>query len=183
MAEHDNLQYQKQALDLPSIVEAAGVELKRLGPRHVGLCCFHADTNPSFYVFPNGRFKCFGCGERGDAIDFIQKIHGCNFKEALRILGIDQGHLTPTKRKEIEHLNRQRGLLRAFRQWEVEASDYAATLCRCAGKLLANIKTEADLGKFGHLYHWLESWQYHLNILNGDDDGAKWELFNAGIYY
>jgi hypothetical protein len=43
--------------------------------------------------------------------------------------------------------------------------------------------TQADLEKWGHLYHSLESCQYHADILNGDDDEAKWEFFNAGYYF
>jgi hypothetical protein len=47
---------------------------------------------------------------------------------------------------------------------------------------LGNIKTEADLETYGHLYHGLESWQYHLDILVGNDDEAKLGLYNAGLY-
>lgn len=53
----------------------------------VGLCPFHADHHPSFYVNTKEQYyKCFACGEGGDVFKFVQKMEGCNFREALRIL-------------------------------------------------------------------------------------------------
>lgn len=50
-------------------------------------CPFHQDKTPSFHAYDDGRrFKCFSCGESGDIIDFIQKLHACDFKEAVKIL-------------------------------------------------------------------------------------------------
>jgi hypothetical protein len=97
-------------------------------------------------------------------------------------LGIEQGELTQEKRQEIKRLKHKRELVKQFREWEARAADYAALLYRCTRKLLGNIKTEADLETYGHLYHGLESWQYHLDILVGNDDEAKLGLYNAGLY-
>src|SRR5579859_3064487 len=59
---------------LLDIVERAGVQLKRSGShRWQGLCPFHADRNPSFFVdVERQRFVCFGCKARGDVIDFVR---------------------------------------------------------------------------------------------------------------
>ena len=172
----------KDSIDLVSVVEAAGVELKPAGSRHVGLCPFHGDKTPSFYVFPDGYFKCFGCGEYGSAIDFVKKLHGCTFKEALGILGVEQGELTPEKREEIKKLQHRQELVKAFRKWEAEASAEIGMLCRCCRKVLGEINTEDDLDKYGVRYHDLESYQYHLDILIDHDDQAKFGLYNAGYY-
>lgn len=55
------------------LTELAGryTDLRASGDRSRGLCPHpdHADTNPSFYVFPDSRFQCFGCGWRGDVVD------------------------------------------------------------------------------------------------------------------
>lgn len=62
------------------------VELKKSGSGHAGLCPFHNEKTPSFHVSQaRGRFKCFGCGASGDAIDFIMKHEGVEFPEALKI--------------------------------------------------------------------------------------------------
>ncbi|PJI93397.1 DNA primase [Luteimicrobium subarcticum] len=52
-----------------------------------GLCPFHDERSPSFHVRPQvGRWHCFGCGEGGDAISFVQKIHGLGFTDAVEML-------------------------------------------------------------------------------------------------
>ena len=49
-----------------------------------GLCPFHDERTPSFHVRPQlGLFHCFGCGESGDVISFVQKIDHLPFAEAV----------------------------------------------------------------------------------------------------
>ena len=78
------------------IVEFIGnyVELKKVGSYYRGLCPFHQEKNPSFFVSPSKQiFKCFGCGASGDVITFYMRIEGLEFKEAVNRLseklGID----------------------------------------------------------------------------------------------
>ncbi|HUV77829.1 MAG TPA: CHC2 zinc finger domain-containing protein, partial [Desulfobacterales bacterium] len=110
----------KQNIDLVSVVEGAAVELKQRGTRHVGLCPFHNEKTPSFFIFNDNRFKCFGCGERGDTIDFIQKLYGLSFKDALQHLGIEQGPVTPEIKADIKERKRKAELVRNFREWEIQ---------------------------------------------------------------
>ena len=173
---------EKESIDLIAVIKRAGIELKCSGSRHTALCPFHEDQTPSFFVFPDGHWRCFSCQIGGDAIDFVMLKYGLSFQDAFKHLGIEQGKLTPQKRQEIKHLQQRRGLVKAFREWEARGADYAALLCRSARKLLGNIKTEADLEKYGELYHGLESWQYHLDILIGNDDQVKLGLYDAGTY-
>lgn len=50
-------------------------------------CPFHSEKTPSCYIFPDGGFKCFGCGKSGgNAIDFLTSLDGVGFKEALEEL-------------------------------------------------------------------------------------------------
>ncbi|MDN5727088.1 MAG: CHC2 zinc finger domain-containing protein, partial [Propionibacteriales bacterium] len=52
-----------------------------------GLCPFHDEKTPSFQVTPSrGLFYCFGCGEGGDVITFVQKIDNLSFAEAVERL-------------------------------------------------------------------------------------------------
>lgn len=52
-----------------------------------GLCPFHDERSPSFHVRPQvGRYHCFGCGEGGDVIAFVQKVDGLGFTEAVEYL-------------------------------------------------------------------------------------------------
>jgi hypothetical protein len=51
----------------------------------MALCPFHDDRNPSMSI-RNNLFHCFGCGEKGDAIDFVMKRQGLSFTEAVKTL-------------------------------------------------------------------------------------------------
>jgi DNA primase len=69
------------------IVEVIGelVPLKRAGKDFRGLCPFHHEKTPSFFVVPaKGFYKCFGCGESGDVFTFLMKRTGIGFLDAVR---------------------------------------------------------------------------------------------------
>ena len=76
---------------------SANVSLHRVGSHHRGLCPFHEEKTPSFYVFSD-HYHCFGCGAHGDAIEYAKRYHGLNFIEALKWLahkaGIDASELS-----------------------------------------------------------------------------------------
>jgi putative DNA primase/helicase len=77
----------KRDNDIVTVV-AAFVELKKRGAEYVGLCPFHSDNNPSFYVSPAKQFcHCFVCDENYDVIGFVQEIEGIDFKAACERLG------------------------------------------------------------------------------------------------
>lgn len=74
-------------------IVGAHVTLKTAGVGSLkGLCPFHDERSPSFHVRPQvGRWHCFGCGEGGDAISFVQKIDGLSFTEAVEYLADKSG--------------------------------------------------------------------------------------------
>ncbi len=78
-----------------SIEEIVGahVALKPSGSGRLrGLCPFHDEKTPSFYVnSTNGFYHCFGCGESGDAIGFVRKVEGLSFPEAIERLARQLG--------------------------------------------------------------------------------------------
>lgn len=82
-------------LTIDRVMEAARIEdvvaefvtLKKKGINFVGLCPFHSDKTPSFYVSPAKNIcKCFACGEGGSAVHFIMKHEQLSYYEALRYL-------------------------------------------------------------------------------------------------
>lgn len=86
------------ALAIGSIVdvaERAGVawDARKTRPsrgEYWACCPFHAEKSASFHVVDRGAdsfFKCFGCGERGDAIALARKLHRVGFRDAVRIVG------------------------------------------------------------------------------------------------
>jgi DNA primase len=76
----------KAAADIVALVEGY-TRLRKSGSRYVGLCPFHQEKTPSFGVSPDrGTFKCFGCGEGGDAITFVEKHENLDFVGAIEWL-------------------------------------------------------------------------------------------------
>ena len=76
-------------LDAANIVDVVSefVTLRKRGINYVGLCPFHTDKTPSFYVSPAKNIcKCFACGEGGTAVHFIMKHEQLNYFDALRYL-------------------------------------------------------------------------------------------------
>src|SRR5579885_2056770 len=76
----------KAAAEILPLVEDV-VRLRKSGSTYKGLCPFHQERTPSFTVSPaRGTFKCFGCGEGGDAITFLEKRDNIDFIEAIEQL-------------------------------------------------------------------------------------------------
>lgn len=76
----------RERVDLVELV-GAKVQLKRSGKTWKGLCPFHQEKTPSFYVYPeSGNYVCFSCGEKGDAFGWVMKNEGVDFPEAVRQL-------------------------------------------------------------------------------------------------
>lgn len=77
------------------------VQLKKHGSEHRGLCPFHDERTPSFYVHPAKGFKCFGCDAKGDVIKFIMDYERKSFSDAvIHIAGmagiaLEQGKAAP----------------------------------------------------------------------------------------
>lgn len=74
----------KARVDIVEVVELFGIKLDSKGK---GLCPFHNEKTPSFSVKKrDNTWKCFGCGEGGDAIDFVVKLKGIEPLEAVKTL-------------------------------------------------------------------------------------------------
>ena len=63
----------KQIIQCEEVATSNGVELRRSGQNLTGSCPFHEDNTPSFTIFPDNHFKCFGCGVNGDSIALLDK--------------------------------------------------------------------------------------------------------------
>src|SRR3989339_1013945 len=67
--------------------ELVDVQLRTGGKTLFCLCPFHEERSPSFHIYPEqNRWHCFGCGESGDSITFIQLRQGLGFIEAVKYL-------------------------------------------------------------------------------------------------
>jgi len=93
----DKIEEVRARADIVEIV-GAHVRLKRAGRNFVGLCPFHNEKTPSFTVnAERGFFHCFGCGAGGTAFDFVMRMEGLTFPEALQSLARRYGISLPER--------------------------------------------------------------------------------------
>ncbi len=172
-----NLTTKIREIDLAGVVRDAGVELQNRGGRLVGLCPFHDEKTPSFFIFPDNRFKCFSCNERGDAVDFLQRLHGLDFHQALAHLGIERNKkLSSQAKQEIKARSRRRELVEFFREWERAAVHHFSVLVRAVHKAMKEL-TPTNFDKYADILQPLSIWEYWIGILNSGDNSEKFALF------
>jgi len=100
----------KKDIDLPALVRAKGVKLKKNGKSFFGLCPFHDDHNPSLSINPKANlWQCFGCGTGGDVIRFVELFDQVDFKEAVKRLS-DNGFRAAGQSKRKKPSKKQPGL-------------------------------------------------------------------------
>ena len=77
----------KSRIDLAELISSYGIQVKHAGATAKACCPFHHEKTPSFNINSSkGFYHCFGCGESGDAIKFVQKQEGLTFVEAVKKL-------------------------------------------------------------------------------------------------
>ena len=180
----DDIERLRTQADIVAVV-SDHTQLKRAGSRMKGLCPFHSEKTPSFTVDPGqGYFHCFGCSEGGDVYDFLQKISGLTFTEAVEQLARRTGftlhyeNLTPGQKRELGKRSRMieinQAALELFRGWlysdegEV-ARDYLKT--RGFGR------TDADRFQLGYAPN---TWESLTRELRSRGFGTN-ELVTVGL--
>ncbi len=124
---HSGIDFKLQVLQAVDLVELIGrsVALKRRGKDFVGLCPFHTEKTPSFYVSPAKQvFICHGCKAGGTAIDFVMRRDRVEFLDALRLLaegaGLEMPQFGVSKQKAGERqtlLDMQSAACALFEKW------------------------------------------------------------------
>ncbi len=105
----------KQRINLVELI-GRSVQLRRVGNLYRGLCPFHQEKTPSFYVRPQtNTWRCFGCDKSGTAFDWLMEREHLDFGEALRQLAQEAGVTLPTRR-EPEDEERRHRLYRILQQ-------------------------------------------------------------------
>lgn len=86
MIDHATIERIKDAANIVEVVSEF-VTLRKSGSNYKGLCPFHDEKTPSFYVSPaRGTCHCFGCGKGGNPVGFIMEHEQMTYPEALRWL-------------------------------------------------------------------------------------------------
>lgn len=81
----------RREVSLSDTAASYGVKLEKDGREFVACCPFHSEDTGSFTIFTGNdgieRFHCFGCGQKGDVMDFVMGIKGVGLRDAIKILG------------------------------------------------------------------------------------------------
>ena len=105
---NNNAETVKSQIDIVSLVSQY-VEIKKSGSNYKGLCPFHNEKGASFMVNQNLQiYKCFGCGESGDVISFVQKIEGLDFKSTINFLSEKYGIKIEIEKETSENKDKKR---------------------------------------------------------------------------
>ena len=106
MISQDTIDRILDAADIVQIIEDF-IPLKKRGVNLIACCPFHSEKTPSFTIFPKtGTFKCFGCGEQGNAVGFLMKHENMSYPQALKWVArkynidIQEENLTPIQEQE-----------------------------------------------------------------------------------
>ena len=168
-----------------NIVDVIGreVPLKQSGSNFKGLCPFHNEKTPSFMVNEQKQiFNCFGCGEKGDVIHFVQRFNNMEFMEACEKLAEEYNIEIPkhgTRRKE--------ELSRYYEINSVAARFFFDNLTRCANPGYTYIRkrgiSDETIKHFGLGYSpnsWNSLYKYLQSKGVSDDDMLKLGLVTQG---
>ncbi|HEM61697.1 MAG TPA: DNA primase [Chloroflexi bacterium] len=174
----------KERIDVVEFISAY-VPLQKAGRNYKGLCPFHADTSPSFIVFPDGqRWHCFGaCATGGDIFTFLMKRENLDFSEALKVLAQRAGVPLAPRTEEQKEKDERRELLQEINS---AAAQYFHHLllhspeAQAAREYLESRQMRRETWSRFQLGYSLPEWEALSNHLR--DRGYRQEdLFAAGL--
>ena len=174
----------KQRLDIVEFVSEY-VTLQKAGRNFKGLCPFHSEKHPSFFVFPEQQsWHCFGaCGTGGDVFSFIMKREGIDFGQALRVLAQRGGVTLSPREAPSKADDEKRG--RLFQINEAAAEYYyhilsATKTGATAREYLARRKVKPETMKEFRVGFSPDAWETIKSYLLGKGYTDK-ELVEAGL--
>ena len=137
----------KNSVDIVRVI-GDYVRLQKLGgsARYRGLCPFHNEKTPSFYVHADRQFfKCFGCAKGGDAFTFVMEIEGLGFYEAMKLLAEKNGIPMPAPKADFDPASRKKASLQDLH--EMAAKHFREVLYSDAGEPARAYLKQRGLGQ------------------------------------
>ena len=172
----------KNRCDIANVISEY-MPIKQSGSNYKGLCPFHGEKTPSFHISSSKQiYKCFGCGEGGDVINFVMKMENLDFIDAVKLLANKCGIEINTNMNEEDKLRMEKS--KKYQDIHLEAARfYFANLLK--GKnpgydyLRKRGLDDKTIKKFGLGYS-QKSWNELMNYLlsKGYD---KQDLVQCGL--
>jgi len=190
----------KSQVDIVNVVSEY-VRLRRVGNRLTGLCPFHNEKTPSFSLRADHQFfRCFGCDAKGDVFEFVMKIEGLTFWEALKKLAELNGIPLPKQSLASDETTKLRAAL--YEMHEIAADHFRDNLFGNGGaSTRAYLKqrgvTEESVQQFGigladsggRLLRLLESRRFSKEQMEASglvgrrDDGSHYDRFRKRLMF
>ena len=118
----DKIEEIKSRSDIVKVISDY-IKVQQSGANYKGLCPFHGEKTPSFYINTSKQiYKCFGCGEGGDVINFIMKMENLEFMDAVKLLAKDCGVEINTNMDEQSKLRMEK--IKKIQDVNTEAARY-----------------------------------------------------------
>jgi len=172
----------KDAVDIVTII-GERIDLKRSGSSYKGLCPFHGEKSPSFFVSDQmQRYKCFGCGVSGDVLEFLQQYEGMSFLEALKYLADRAGIELKKIHKSSDDDLREK--LLEILNWSLKYYHYLLTEHKSGEKARQYLKergTTQDSVKLFKLGYALPAWDGLFNYLTKKKKYKPDEILQTGL--
>ncbi|MFW5736315.1 MAG: DNA primase [Halanaerobium sp.] len=158
----------KENVDIVDLISDY-LELKKSGNRYKGLCPFHSEKTPSFFVNPDNNFyHCFGCGAGGDAINFVMEIENLTFIESIKMLAERSGMELPDLSDQQRQLYKEREKIFSLNRLTARFYNYLLTDTNMGQEALQYLYErgfdDQDIKKFS-LGFAADEWQLLLNFL------------------
>lgn len=188
-----------EILEASDIVALVGeyVSLRKSGNNYQGLCPFHTENTPSFFVNPlRNSYKCFGCGKGGSLAGFIMEHENMTYPQALELLAkkahinIDKEQLSKEeedKRNHEESIRQSMMIIyRAAEEWYIEQRSAFQSII--GDYITARLGNNGAADNWGIGYaprHWTGLWNYLIENQYREDLLAQSGLFwqnNKGEY-
>jgi DNA primase len=171
----------KSRLEITEVV-GAYLPLKQAGRNLKAPCPFHQEKTASFMVSPEkGIYHCFGCSEGGDIFNFVMKMEGLDFRQAMEMLARKAGVELKAKKGESQEINRLRNRLysaheQAVRYFQASLVQNKKALEYVVGKRKLNRQIITDF-QIGYAP---DSWEALTSFLTKQGFNAK-ELLQGGL--
>jgi DNA primase len=188
----------KARIDLVELI-GRSVALKRAGSLYKGLCPFHTEKTPSFYVRPQTQsWHCFGCGKHGSVFDWLMEREHLEFGEALRTLAGMAGVALPEHRDpEVEDQTRRLNTILERAQTFYAGALWGSSGARAREYLARRGLADETLKSFGMGYasagnglmRYLEPDGYSeqelqaAGVIGIADDGRQYDFFRERVLF
>lgn len=154
-----NIEQIKLSFSLRELCEEHGIHMKKIGQSYRGLCPFHTENSPSFFVSEKKKlWKCFGCGKSGDVINLYSQLHHISNKQSIKILSNLLG-LNNTGRFKVEALDLARKRAEAQEQEDKFRTAFSLLISKLDELVLsfktmiASFETIEQIEKNAQIYH------------------------------